>query len=68
MVVSDLGQQVTEAIQDETNGLLVTPGDASALATALKRLIGGPALRSRLGQQVPDFGRSELVMRTQEVS
>lgn len=54
VVASDLGQQITEVIQDDTNGLLVAPGNASALAVALKRLIGDPALRSRLGQQARD--------------
>jgi glycosyltransferase involved in cell wall biosynthesis len=51
LVASNLGEQVAEAVQDGGNGLLVDPGDASALATALKRLIKNPGLRSRLGQK-----------------
>jgi glycosyltransferase involved in cell wall biosynthesis len=51
IVASNVGQQVTEVIQDGTNGLLVAPGDAFAMAAALKVLIGDPCLRSRLGQQ-----------------
>ncbi len=48
---SNVGQQVTQVIQDETNGLLAAPGDAASLAAALNRLIEDPGLRSRLGQQ-----------------
>ena len=42
---------VPELIADGTNGLLTPPGDAAALAAAIDRLIGNPALRERLGQQ-----------------
>ncbi len=50
VVASDQGQ-ISEVIQDGVNGLLVPPGDAQALAAALKKLIDYPDLRSRLGQQ-----------------
>jgi len=41
---------VPELIEDEVTGLLVEPGDVTALARSLARLIGDPVLRRRLGQ------------------
>lgn len=41
--------QVRELIEHEQSGLLCPPGDAPALAAALDRLAGDPALRARLG-------------------
>ena len=40
---------IPELLQDDENGLLVPPEDPVALAAALKRLIGDPELRRRLG-------------------
>jgi glycosyltransferase involved in cell wall biosynthesis len=40
-----------EILEDEVTGVLVTPGDASALAAALERLAGDAALRQQLGAQ-----------------
>jgi glycosyltransferase involved in cell wall biosynthesis len=54
LIASDVGQQVSEIIRDGTNGLLVKPGDALALAAAINRLIKDPVLRSRLGKQARD--------------
>jgi glycosyltransferase involved in cell wall biosynthesis len=51
IVASNVGQQVAEVIRDRTNGLLVAPGDASALAAACAHLISNPDLRFRLGQE-----------------
>jgi len=48
VVVSRIGG-LPEAVIDGDSGLLVTPGDAGALADALERLIADPALRERLG-------------------
>lgn len=48
VVVSRIGG-LPEAVIDGDSGLLVTPGDAGALADALERLIADPALRGRLG-------------------
>jgi glycosyltransferase involved in cell wall biosynthesis len=44
---------VPELVEDEVNGLLVTPGREGQLADALRRLAEDPALRARLG----DAGR-----------
>jgi glycosyltransferase involved in cell wall biosynthesis len=41
---------VVDAVQDEVTGTLVAPRDAAALAGALQRYLGDPALRDRHGQ------------------
>jgi glycosyltransferase involved in cell wall biosynthesis len=50
IVASDL-PAIAEIIQDGRNGLLVPPGDASALAGALRRLRDDPSLACRLATQ-----------------
>lgn len=40
---------IREVITDGVDGLLVPPGDAQALAQALRRLAADPSLRTRLG-------------------
>jgi colanic acid/amylovoran biosynthesis glycosyltransferase len=40
---------VRDLVRDEENGLLISPGDAPALAAALRRLEADPALAARLG-------------------
>jgi glycosyltransferase involved in cell wall biosynthesis len=40
---------IPEDVEDGRSALLVPPGDAAALAGALARLLGDPALRERLG-------------------
>jgi phosphatidylinositol alpha-1,6-mannosyltransferase len=42
---------VADAVVDGETGLLVDPLDEAALADALVRLLGDPALRERLGRQ-----------------
>ncbi|MFQ5856327.1 MAG: glycosyltransferase [Anaerolineae bacterium] len=49
VVASDISG-IPELVEDEHNGLLVPPRDAWALADALERLHGDPALCRRLGQ------------------
>jgi glycosyltransferase involved in cell wall biosynthesis len=41
---------IPELVVEGETGLLVPPGDAAALATALKRLLTNPDLRRRMGQ------------------
>ncbi len=48
-VVSTTSGAIPEIVDHEMDGLLVPPGDASALASALERLIKDDALRQRLG-------------------
>jgi glycosyltransferase involved in cell wall biosynthesis len=49
VVASDLSG-IPELVEDGRSGLLVPPGDASALAGALRRLADDPALGARLGR------------------
>src|SRR5262249_27398765 len=49
VVASRVGQ-LQQLIQTEVNGLLVPPGDATALVGALERLRSQPELRLRLGR------------------
>jgi glycosyltransferase involved in cell wall biosynthesis len=49
-VISSRLPGVGELIEDQSNGLLVPPGDAEALAKALESLIRDPERRRQLGQ------------------
>ena len=42
---------VPQLLQDGESGLLVSPGDATQLAAAIRRLLDSPALRQKLGAQ-----------------
>jgi len=53
IVASEVGQ-VKNIIQHETNGLLITAGDAQEMSKAIIRLIDDIDLRTRLGQQARD--------------
>jgi glycosyltransferase involved in cell wall biosynthesis len=53
MVVSDLPAS-REFLRDGENALLVPPGEASALAAALRRLLSEPALAERLARTAWD--------------
>ena len=48
-VVASAVGGLRDAIEDGVDGLLVPPRDPAALRAALERLLGDPALRSRLG-------------------
>ena len=48
IVASDL-EQIGAVIEHEGSGLLHPPGDVAAAAAAIRRLLGDPALRARLG-------------------
>ena len=67
VVASDAGGPA-EIITDEVNGLLVPPGDAGALAGALRRLISDDGLRTRLSAAGParaaDFQPAAIGART----
>jgi glycosyltransferase involved in cell wall biosynthesis len=47
MVVTDVGEN-PHVVRNETTGIVVSNGDARALAEALQRLLNDPALRARL--------------------
>jgi glycosyltransferase involved in cell wall biosynthesis len=55
-----------EAVRDGDNGLLVPPRDATALADALARLLGDPALRAQMGlrgrlRAEQEFGADRII-------
>jgi L-malate glycosyltransferase len=50
-VVASDTHGIPDAVEHERTGLLVPPNDATALAEAIARLAGDPALRERLGRQ-----------------
>jgi glycosyltransferase involved in cell wall biosynthesis len=50
IIASDL-PAIREVLTDEVNALLVTPGDAEALAAAIRRLANDAVLRRRLGER-----------------
>jgi glycosyltransferase involved in cell wall biosynthesis len=49
-VVATAVDAIPEIINDGTDGILVEPENAGALAAAIRRLLGDAALRERLGQ------------------
>jgi glycosyltransferase involved in cell wall biosynthesis len=53
VIASAMGQ-IVNVVKDGQNGLLVPPGDVPAMASAIKKLIADPDLRTRLGQQARD--------------
>lgn len=59
-VVATTVSGLPELVRHEENGLLVPPEDPVALAAALERLLGDPALRRRLGQAARRSVESEF--------
>ncbi len=53
-VVSCFAVGVVDCLRDGENGLLVTPGDVSALTQAVRRLLDDAALRRRLAERAYD--------------
>jgi glycosyltransferase involved in cell wall biosynthesis len=49
VICTELGTGTSFVNQHEITGIVVPPGDARALASALQRLIDGPSLRKRMG-------------------
>jgi glycosyltransferase involved in cell wall biosynthesis len=49
-VISTNVSGIPEIVQDGENGVLVAPDDVAALADAIARLVGDPALRKMLGE------------------
>ncbi len=50
-VVASAVGQIVDVLRDGENGLLVPPGDVSAMSNALIKLFRDPALRTKLGTQ-----------------
>ena len=49
---------LAETLQDGATGLLIEPGDAPALADAIRKLIADPSLRARLGDAAQRLQRA----------
>jgi glycosyltransferase involved in cell wall biosynthesis len=65
-VVATAVAGIPEVVQDGRTGLLVPPGDSSALGAALARVLGDAALGDRLGREsrafvLPRFGVEKYV-------
>jgi glycosyltransferase involved in cell wall biosynthesis len=50
-VIAAAAGGIPDFVTDDDNGILVPPGEPVALARALERLLGDPALRARLGRR-----------------
>jgi glycosyltransferase involved in cell wall biosynthesis len=71
-VVSSAIGGTAELIADGESGLLVPPGDAEALATALRRLLDDPSLRKALAARAraraeAEFSREAMAQRVEGV-
>ena len=55
---------VEELLCNEENAILVPPDDSVALASAIKRLAGDPALRDRLGRAAESRVRQDFDYRS----
>jgi glycosyltransferase involved in cell wall biosynthesis len=70
-VISTSTGGVTEIVRDGENGLLVPPGDPEALAAAIRRYFGDPALQERLRDAARDsvtrFAPERIYGRLEEI-
>ena len=57
---ADTGQGIPEAIQDDSSGLLLAPGNPDELARALERLDRDPDLRRQLGHRAREVARDRF--------
>jgi glycosyltransferase involved in cell wall biosynthesis len=62
-VVASRVAGIPDVVEDDVNGLLVPPGDVSALAAALRRLAAEPETRARLGGEARRRCESRLSWR-----
>lgn len=51
---------VSEGVHHEETGVLVTPGDEAAMAAAMVKLYGDPALRTKLGMAARELMRAQF--------
>jgi len=61
VVATSVGS-VAEAVLDGETGLLVPPDDPAALAAALRRLLGDPALRAAMGRRGQEVARERFTV------
>lgn len=70
-VVSTAAGGIPEIVDDGRTGLLVPPGDPAALAVAIERVLGDPALGRRLAEaarvRVHEFDVGRTIERTEEL-
>jgi glycosyltransferase involved in cell wall biosynthesis len=62
-VVASAVAGIPEVVHDQNTGVLVAPGDAAALATALRGMAGDTPLRLRLGEQARGYAVAHLSRR-----
>jgi glycosyltransferase involved in cell wall biosynthesis len=67
VIASALGGMV-DMIVDGVNGLLIAPGDAAVLATALERLLQLPDLRRQMGTNSELFARQNFDIHVRKVA
>jgi glycosyltransferase involved in cell wall biosynthesis len=61
-IVASRVSGIPEAVSDDVEGLLSTPGDVGSLADALGRLLAEPSLRTRLGAAAQARARREFTV------
>ena len=70
VIASRIGGLI-DLVADGETGLLIQPGDPSALRQAIERLLADPNLRSRMGKaglgKVAEFRASKVVPRIEQI-